>query len=110
MQQDGPVRRVLSSLTLFASEDNAQPASSGPMSWHVNAVFTLPEARRKGIASAVMAAAKRFAKEQAQAGNRDFFLVVTVLPANPSAKLLYENLGFKVRSVTDAEIEMVFEA
>jgi ribosomal protein S18 acetylase RimI-like enzyme len=106
MQQDGPVRRVLSSLTLFASEDNP----SGPMSWHVNAVFTLPEARRKGIASAVMAAAKRFAKEQAQAGNRDFFLVVTVLPANPSAQLLYEKLGFKVRSVTDAEIEMVFEA
>lgn len=57
-----------------------------------------------------MAAAKEFAREQAQAQKRDFVLVVTVLPANPGAKLLYEQLGFNVDSITETEIELVFEA
>ncbi|OIW34512.1 acyl-CoA N-acyltransferase [Coniochaeta ligniaria NRRL 30616] len=107
-RQYGPVKRVLSSLTLFASDSNEQAASSGPMAWHVNAVFTLPEARRKGVASSVMAAAKHFAREQAEAQKRDFFLVTTVLAANPGAKLLYEKLGFRIASVTEAETEMIF--
>jgi ribosomal protein S18 acetylase RimI-like enzyme len=78
------------------------------MSWHVTGVFTLPEARRKGIASALMAAAKRFAWEQAEAQNRGCVLVVTVLTTNPDAKLLYEKLGFEIQSITEPEIEMVF--
>ncbi|KAH8905139.1 hypothetical protein BR93DRAFT_929385 [Coniochaeta sp. PMI_546] len=109
-QQDGSAKRVLSSLTLFAFEGNEQPAHSGPMAWHVTAVFTLTEARRKGVASAVMATAKQFAREQAEARRRDFFLVVTALTANPGAKMLYEKMGFKVKCVTETEIEMIFEA
>lgn len=110
MEHDGPVRRVLSSLTLFAFESNEQAASPEPMAWYVNAVFTLPEARRKGVASAVMAAAKQFAHKRAEAQKRNFFLVATVLSTNPSAKILYENLGFKPKNSTATEVEMVFEA
>ncbi|KAJ9164570.1 Acyl-CoA N-acyltransferase [Coniochaeta hoffmannii] len=108
-QHHGQGERVISSLTLVALDDNDQPAPSGTMSWHVNAVFTLPEARRKGVASAVMAAAKRFAQEHAESRNRRFRLLVTVLTANLDAKLLYENLGFKVHSVNEVEIKLVFE-
>jgi ribosomal protein S18 acetylase RimI-like enzyme len=79
------------------------------MSWHVNGVFTLPEARRKGVASAVMAAAKRCVAKEAAAQKRHFRLVLTVLTANQDAKLVYEKLGFKVESITEDEIEMVFE-
>lgn len=106
-QQDG---RVISSLTLVASEDNDKPASAAePMSWHVNAVFTLPEARRKGVASAVMAHAKRFARVEAEARKRAFIFVITVFPSNAVAKMAYEKQGFKVKSVTEHEIELVFE-
>jgi GNAT superfamily N-acetyltransferase len=80
------------------------------MGWHVNAVFTLPEARRKGVAAAVMAAAKQFACEQADARNRDFFLVATLLTANLGSKIFYEKLGFETANIMDAEIEMVFKA
>lgn len=107
IRQDG---QVISSLTLVASEGNNQPASAAePMSWHVNGVFTLPEARRKGVASAVMARAKRFAQDEAEARNRGCVLVLAVLAANADAKILYEKLGFKVKTITETEIEMVFE-
>ncbi|KAB5551375.1 hypothetical protein GE09DRAFT_1223169 [Coniochaeta sp. 2T2.1] len=110
MQSVGEGKKVLSSLTLFAFERNKQPDSPEPMAWYLNGVFTLPEARRKGISSAVMAAAKQFVQQQAGAQGRKFALVADVLTANLEAKLFYEKMGFEVKSITDQETELIFEA
>ena len=106
----GEAKQVLSSLTLFAFERNKQPDSPDPMAWYLNGVFTLPEARRQGVSSAVMAAAKQFAREQPGAPRRKFSFVADVLAANPEAKSFYEKMGFKIRTITDQETELVFEA
>ena len=71
----------------------------GPLvRWHVTGVFTLPEARRQGIANAVMTAGTQFAVHAAAAQGKDCLLTVDVYTDNASAKLHYEKAGFAVFS------------
>lgn len=91
---------ILSSLTLFGPmplpetlithDDEAQM----PLHWAVNGVWTLPEARRKGISAALSSLAKEWAISQADAAGRDGLLTVLAYEANTSAIALYEKKGF----------------
>jgi ribosomal protein S18 acetylase RimI-like enzyme len=106
-EKDGGRRQIVSSLTLVVSESNNL---RGVMRWDVNAVYTLPEARGRGIASAVMAAAKEFASAEAAARGRDWALMAVVLSTNAEAQSLYEKLGFKEQSFARNGIMMVLTA
>lgn len=100
-------KRLVSSLTLWASDDNDRLDSYLPMSWHVSGVYTLADARRKGVASAVMDAARKFALEQAGFHGRDCVLAVKVFSGNLAARQLYEKTGFTVKKQTeDGILEM----
>lgn len=91
-------RQILSSVTLFVSHDVPNELKStlrGPVSrWDLNGVFTLPEARRQGIAAATMAAAKQYAEREASFQGKDCLLTAVVYAANLTAKSYYENEGF----------------
>lgn len=60
-------------------------------SFHISAVYVLPDERRKGIATALFREALRWGLEQ---GCQEADL--NVLVNNSDAKWLYEKLGFKV--------------
>lgn len=100
-------RRIVSSLTLVASESNDL---RGLMRWDINAVYTLPEARRRGVASALIAAAKQYASAEAEVRGRNWVLTAVVLSTNAEAQGLYEKLGFMEQSFTRDGIMMVLTA
>jgi GNAT superfamily N-acetyltransferase len=58
--------------------------------WILNDLFVLPEARKKGIAAALMHKAREFAKETAAKG-----LVLETATDNSEAQRLYEKLGWQ---------------
>ena len=60
-------------------------------SFHLNAVYVIPEARNQGIATALFHSALQWAKTQ---GCRESDL--NVLANNRNAKRLYEKMGFSV--------------
>jgi len=60
-------------------------------SFHINAVFVIPESRQRGIATLLVKEALRYASEQ---GCQEADL--NVLFNNDNAKGLYKKLGFKV--------------
>lgn len=69
---------------------------AGPvLQWDLNGVFTLPEARRRGIAAAVMEAAKEHAMEEAFSRDSGCMLSVVVYSDNSAAKSWYEKMGFE---------------
>ncbi|RKU45237.1 hypothetical protein DL546_002704 [Coniochaeta pulveracea] len=103
-ESDKSQRRIVSSLTLVASENNDL---QGLMRWDINAVYTLPEARRRGIASALIAAAQRYVTAEANARGRHRVLTAVVLSTNAEAQSLYEKLGFVEQSFTKNGIMMV---
>lgn len=71
----------------------------GPLvRWHVTGVFTLPDARRQGIANDVMKNGTQYAVRSAAAQGRNCLLTVDVYTDNASAKLHYEKAGFVVFS------------
>lgn len=95
-------RRVLSSITLVgpesASEEQKHRLSlTGPvLQWELNGVFTLPEARRRGIAAAVMTAVKEHAIREASSKHSGCVLTVVVYTENSAAaKSWYEKMGFE---------------
>ena len=100
-QQDAP-RRILSSITLVGpvtASDELMPTlrlTAPVLQWELNGVFTLPEARRRGIAAAVLDAAKASAQNDAQSRNASCLLTVVVYTDNHAAKNWYEMMGFTV--------------
>lgn len=59
-----------------------------------NGVFTLPEARGKGVAKALVEKGKEFAHTQAKALGKPFVASLVVETANVAAMKLYERSGF----------------
>lgn len=105
--------RIVGSLTLigplpYLPEDHSPvenpwnpPASSTstpediPVShWRTNGMFVLPEARRQGIAKALIERSIEFGHEQAALSGKEFVGSVAVEGDNHAAKRLYENTGY----------------
>ncbi|KAL8370968.1 hypothetical protein RB595_001024 [Gaeumannomyces hyphopodioides] len=103
--------QVLSSLTLFRTPDPDSDGGGGggphqqvAAHWAVNAVWTRPSARRRGVAAAVLAEAVRWARDAA--GCRRCVLSVEVYETNGVALALYNAAGFRVVGRQEAEVEV----
>jgi GNAT superfamily N-acetyltransferase len=63
--------------------------------FRLNAVFTLPKARRRGISKTLTKQSMEYAEREARAqGESDIVLSTVVEATNQSAKALYEAVGF----------------
>jgi ribosomal protein S18 acetylase RimI-like enzyme len=62
--------------------------------WRINGMFTLPEARGRGVAKALIEAAKKFGVAQAAADGKGLVLSIAVDEDNGPAKSLYSHCGF----------------
>lgn len=97
-------RRVLSSITLTGpnpvpEELKSKFSLAGPaLQWELSGVFTLPEARRQGIAAAVMEAAMEHVLKEGEPRGSDCLLAVVVYTANDGANSWYEEMGFRAYS------------
>jgi GNAT superfamily N-acetyltransferase len=108
-------RDILSSVTLLDSlsipddwnipEKNADSLSA-PIHWQAAAVYTLPQARRKGAASEVLYAAVDWARQVAHSQDRNFLVTAIVLDTNSTARAWYERCGFSISSRRDDEVLM----
>lgn len=94
--------RILSSITLIGLGPMPNPINARfntfdrpVLHWHVNGIFSHPEARRQGIAAALMDAAKQRALDEAEAQDGNVVLTVVVYTGNGAAKSWYEKMGFK---------------
>jgi ribosomal protein S18 acetylase RimI-like enzyme len=65
-----------------------------PLHFRVNAVFTMPEARRKGLSKAVIERSIKYIMDEAQTRNRETIFSVIVDTDNLPARALYESVGF----------------
>lgn len=94
--------RILSSLTLLGPGTSPEHLrselglTSQVLCWDINGVFTLPSARRRGIAAAVMDAAKNHARGTVVSRGCGCLLKLVVYTDNGGAKAWYEKMGFKV--------------
>lgn len=93
---------ILSSITLIGPNPLSEQVKSQfgltgqVLRWELNGVFTLPAARRRGVAAAVLDAAKHHALQEAAAQNSACLLTVVVYTDNGAAKAWYEKMGFRV--------------
>ena len=99
-------KKFLSSVTLYGpvplpeallsapKDDKDDDEAHLPLHWAVNGVWTLPEARRRGISVAVSELAKEWAHKQAAAAGRDCLLTALAYDTNAAAIALYEKVGF----------------
>ena len=70
--------------------------------WRINGMFVHPEARRQGIAKAIIEKSMAFAREQAALSGKEFVASIAVDDDNPAAKNLYKTCGFvTIRSETE---------
>ncbi|KJZ68793.1 hypothetical protein HIM_11812 [Hirsutella minnesotensis 3608] len=74
-----------------------------PRHWTVNAVYTVPKARRQGIAEAVLAAALQHVEEEAASEGRSYLVTVRAAGRNDSAVRMYEKAGFVVEQLRRSE-------
>jgi ribosomal protein S18 acetylase RimI-like enzyme len=104
---NGDEVRILSSATMYGPlpvpaeylEDTSDGAPP-PLNWFINAVWTEPASRRKGIAAQVLAEAERAVSALAAAQGRDCLILVQVKRNNTGgAKALYEQRGYVFRHV-----------
>ena len=108
-------RNILSSITLVESlatpddwnipEEN-EGSPSGMMHWQAAAVYTIPQARRKGAAREVIRAAVSWAKQVAHSQERDCLVTALVVNANSTARAMYERYGFSICSYRDDAVLM----
>ncbi|TLD14863.1 hypothetical protein PspLS_10887, partial [Pyricularia sp. CBS 133598] len=85
--------KVLSTLTLLRVVQGKGDIENTAL-WEVNAVFTLPEARRRGIAVALLKEALCWARKSAEAEGRLCVVAVGVYFTNKTATALYRAAGF----------------
>ncbi len=67
---------------------------ASPLHFRLNGVFTMPEARRKGISKALIENAFTYVINEAQARGKDTVFSVIVDTDNVPARTLYESVGF----------------
>jgi GNAT superfamily N-acetyltransferase len=67
---------------------------SSPLHFRLNAIFTIPEARRKGISKALIETSVRYITDEARAKNKDTVFSIIVDTDNLPARALYESAGF----------------
>ncbi|KAI6372672.1 hypothetical protein MCOR25_003638 [Pyricularia grisea] len=94
--------KVLSSLILLRVVQGEGDVDNIAL-WEVNAVFTLPDARRKGIATELLKEAMCWARKSAEAEGRLCVLAVRVYMANTTAAALYRAVGFVDVDMVDGE-------
>ena len=75
-------------------QQQQQQTEQPPLHWAVNGVWSLPAARRRGVGQAVMAAAARWASQQAAEAGRDGLLTTIAYETNTAAIAFYEKNGF----------------
>jgi len=63
--------------------------------YRINAMFTLPEARGKGLAKALIQKSLEFGSCQARQSGKDFVATIVVEKDNIAAKSLYDKCGFR---------------
>ncbi|KAK1750181.1 hypothetical protein QBC47DRAFT_394757 [Echria macrotheca] len=110
-------RMVISSLILIGPSDKGSEFRDSSIAekqrrllmWEVNAVFTEPAFRRRGIGTAVLDAAARYALEEATALDADCVLMLGVMGGNAEtgARAMYEKAGFVL--VSEDELGLAFE-
>lgn len=94
--------KVLSSLTLVRVVQGEDEVDDTAL-WKVNAVFTLPNARRRGIAATLLKEAMCWARKSAKAEGRLCAVAVGVYQTNTAAAALYRTVGFSDVGMADGE-------
>jgi len=79
-----------SSHTTLSSEEVRRP-----LMWDVNGVWTVPEARGRGVGQAVLGAARRFALERSAFQKSDCVMRVVAYETNQAARSFYCKAGFR---------------
>lgn len=67
---------------------------ASPLHFRLNAIFTMPEARRKGISKALIETSIKYITDEAQAKDKDTVFSIIVDTNNLPARALYESAGF----------------
>lgn len=93
--EEGGGRKPLGFTQLFPSQSSV---SMKPL-WILNDLFVAPEARRRGVARALMERARRYARATGAKG-----LVLETEKHNHQAKRLYESLGWKLGDTDHYEL------
>lgn len=68
--------------------------AASPLHFRLNAIFTMPEARRKGISRVLIETSIKYVVDEARARNKDTVFSIIVDTDNLPAKRLYESAGF----------------
>ncbi|KFG85859.1 putative GNAT family acetyltransferase [Metarhizium anisopliae] len=90
---------VKSQLRIKADHEATQQVSH----WEVNAVYTAPGARRRGLGRRVVEAAAKEAREVADSEGKPCLITVLVKKNNAAARILYERAGFQVLGEDDGD-------
>lgn len=96
----GPLPRDVEELSpldvhLIPLDSSAAPVNIPTTShWRINGMFTLPDARGKGIAKAIIEAAKVFGSKEAAMAGKQLVVSIVVDKDNTPARSLYEKSGF----------------
>jgi len=103
--QQADFSRKLSACDVSIIEVDGQPAGSlwldlEPESVHIVELQIIPELQGRGLGTATIM------KVIQDGADRRLAVTLSVVPANPRAKLLYERLGFEVTAVEDPFIHM----
>ena len=111
---DGRDRTVLSAATLRGPlpapsglVTNKAIDSGGALFWSIAAVYTLPEARKKGLARRVLNRVLQVAKERGDVQGANTVITLGVLKGSVGARALYESCGFSMYNENEEEFEMV---
>jgi GNAT superfamily N-acetyltransferase len=67
---------------------------ASPLHFRLNAIFTIPEARRKGISKTLIEASIKYVMDEAQARNKDTIFSIIVDIRNLPGRALYKSAGF----------------
>jgi GNAT superfamily N-acetyltransferase len=67
---------------------------ASPLHFRLNAIFTMPDARRKGISKTLIETSIEYVMDEAQARNKDTIFSIIVDIHNLPARALYKSAGF----------------
>lgn len=86
---------------------NKATDSGGTLFWSINAVYTLPEVRKKGLARRVLNRVLQVAKERGDVQGANTVITLAVHKGGVGARALYESCGFSMYNENEEEFEMV---
>jgi len=91
----GPLPFAADEMSASSNPWESTGASPQPVAhWRFNGMFTLPEARRQGIAKALIQKAQMFASSRAAALGKEFIGSIVTESENTAATALYRKCGF----------------